>query len=112
MDLNYIPAKFQADSMCVGCAKSKRVSEGVCIGLGTRGHLCHYLQTNADHQENQRRKLSTNVVGRKRNGRLVTKFLEMKHEKRPLGDVPKAYLYICTESVRVQCFLILEFPQL
>ena len=30
MGLSYLPAKFQADRMCVGCAKSKRVSEGVC----------------------------------------------------------------------------------
>ena len=36
MYLSYLPAKFQADPMCVGCAKSKRVTKEVGAGTISR----------------------------------------------------------------------------
>ena len=40
-----------------------------------------------------------NLMGQLINRRLVRRVLERKNAKRLLGDVPKAYLHNCTQSL-------------
>ena len=75
--------------------------------IWTHKNICFTTYEKIGSTSRTARKFLKNVVGQKKYCRLVTRVLERKNAKRPLTDVPQAYVCIHPASVRVNIFYFL-----